>query len=259
MSWTGWSTSNFFRLGSNMGITAVPLSIAAWVYPTTTVGNRCIAIILDSAGAAVTRNQFQIGVGGALATASVGDGSGRVQASSSPTSFTANTWNHVCGTFTSATARLAYLNGTAGSNAANSRVPTGINRTSIGVADNAAIGEAFDSGGRIAELTFWNIVLSATDVAALAKGIHPFLIHPEAIVSYFPLVGAYSPEINLKSNTNIETMQGTLTKDVHPRIFMPSIHWTKKTLLSVRKPFYRTPLDGIGSGGAFFQNSMDGY
>ena len=75
--------------------------------------------------------------------------------------------------------------------------------------------------GDLAEAAVWNVALTDAEVAALARGIHPFLIRPDALVAYWPILGRYSPEINLKSNSATMAIQGTLSQAAHPRIFRP--------------------------------------
>lgn len=65
----------------------------------------------------------------------------------------------------------------------------------------------------------WNVALSDTDAAVLALGYSPLLVRRSALVSYWPLLGFYSPEIDLLSSTGI-TLTGT-TQSAHTRVFYP--------------------------------------
>ncbi len=250
MSRTGFDASNFLRYASGI-ITATPLTISAWFYPTATSGTRAIVGLFNSAGNNLTRHQFILRAVNATVDAGTGDNVAFASSVGAGT-FTANTWNHACGTFTSATSRLGYLNGAAGTSNTNSRTPSSIDRTTVGVVDNAAIGQAFDSGGRVAEVAFWNVALTGAEVVSLADGVHPFLVRPDALVAYFPLIGAYSPEINLKSNSSVLTMQGTVTQAAHPRIFQPAYTYNRRRTTAVvgggSTPTYGTPRLYFGVG-----------
>ncbi len=221
MARRGWSTSNFLRLGRGV-VTATPLTIAAWARTSITGTDQDIVDLQNSASTTL-KNRFGISISPSnVLQAEAADGSGGSSANTS-TAITANVWFHACGVFTSATNRTAYLNGGGAGTASTSKVPSGINRTSIGVRDASTAATPFAPAGTgdIAEVTIWNIALAAADVAALANGIHPFLVHPEAIVACWPLMGVNSPENELKSNTNTMSIQGSLSQSAHCRIFRP--------------------------------------
>lgn len=138
------------------------------------------------------------------------------------------TWYHVAATFASATSRYGWLNGTPSTQSATSRVPSGINQVDIGV-------ESYSSGsfqlpwrGEIAEVAIWDAALEdspgatpgvSSEIASLAKGVSPLLVRPQSLVYYWPIVGKYSPEIDLISAGGM-TVTGTATA-AHPRVFMP--------------------------------------
>lgn len=61
-------------------------------------------------------------------------------------------------------------------------------------ANIGASGVAFD--GSLAELVHYNVLLSANEVAALAGGVSPFRVRPEALKFYVPIYGeAFEPEL----------------------------------------------------------------
>lgn len=222
MSRSGWSTSNFLRLGSGV-LTAAPLSISAWFNTSITGASQRIVGLWNSAGVGVLDSCFSlhIAVGNTVSAATADATSAAASATS--TTISANVWNHGAAVFTSSTSRASYLNGGGKGTNATSKVPIGINRTSIGVDDHSSPTNPFAPAGTgmIAEVGIWNIALSDADVLTLSKGVSPLLVHSEALVAYWPLVGNNSPENNLKSNTATLAIQGALTKAVHPRVILP--------------------------------------
>lgn len=237
MSRRGWSTANFFRYGGAV-VTAVPLTIACWAKTSITGSTqRMPGIFRSNVAAGGSCFSLAVDASNKIDANAQNDSAGQSHALTS-TTISANTWFHACAVFASATSRSAYLNGAGKGTATGNITPGSLDRTSIGVIDQTSAIQPFAPSGTgdIAEAAIWNIALSDADVVSLALGIPPFLVHPEALVAYWPLIGTYSPEINLKSNVAVETMQGTLTASAHPRVFMPGnrqVRWfaTRKGLL----------------------------
>lgn len=75
--------------------------------------------------------------------------------------------------------------------------------------------------GRIAELAIWTDDIGAAGFAMLAKGFSPLMVRPDALLCYWPLIGNYSPEIDLISGKNA-TVNGTVAAASHPRIIYPT-------------------------------------
>lgn len=227
MSRTNFSSANYLKLDSGI-ITATPLTIAAWIRDTTTNMGGCIAGLTTST-ATTNRHSFKLMLNSGNVRAQTADGSGAVNAASS-TEMVANTWHHACAVFASATSRAAYLDGAGKGTDTSSKTPTGINRTAVGIDYASTPGGELDStAAQAAGLAFWNIDLTDAEVLSLSKGVHPFLVRPDKLVAYFPLIGRYSPENNLKSNSEVLTMQGTINQGTsHPRIFMPPQRQARK-------------------------------
>ncbi|HWA18959.1 MAG TPA: LamG-like jellyroll fold domain-containing protein [Devosia sp.] len=216
-----WSTSNFLRYGGAV-IAAAPLTIAYWA-KTSITGTPQVGCGIFNSGAGVNNNNFRVGVSSSdVVEAITCDGAGTAIATSS-TTFTADTWFHLCGVFASASDRRAFLDGAGKGTNSTNKTPSGLNRTSVGKIDNTANSRPWASGGTgdIAEVAIWNAALDDAQVAMLATGLIPTKVRPDALVAYWPLVHGYSPEINLLSNTSVLTMQGTLSMAPHCRVFMP--------------------------------------
>jgi hypothetical protein len=217
MARTGWSTSNFLRYPSAI-LSAYPLTMAAWWWPTINTGGaalQSVLSVLNSTGAD-NINQFKIGQsnGGVsfLAADSVSSNSATTGVNS-----TLNTWNHLCGVGTSATDRAMFLNGANKATNATSRAPSGLDRVSAGKQDNAANNKVCDNASIIAECAIWNVALSDTEVAYLASGISPKAIQSAALVAYWPMIGDWNPENDLIAGQNF-TINGTLSRTTHPNL-----------------------------------------
>lgn len=223
MARTGWTTAaNYLRYSSAI-LTATPLSMSAWGYTPVTGSFQRMLGIYNSASAL---NFFSLCVDTTNNVEAVTtDGVNSSQALTS-TAISASTWFHAGGVWASATSRAAYLNGGGKGTEATSRVPSGLDRTNIGVRDTSTIAQSWGASGAsgaasLAEVGLWSIALSDSDMLALSKGLSPLKVHPEALVAYWPLLGNNSPENNLKSNTSTMAIQGTLTKSAHPRLILP--------------------------------------
>ena len=76
-----------------------------------------------------------------------------------------------------------------------------------------------DMNGRISELGIWNVIRTDGEIAALAKRVSP-LSMPNGLVFYAPLIGKYSPEIDLMGLAR-GVVTGATTF-VHPPIIYPN-------------------------------------
>ena len=217
MARAGWSTSNILRCSFAV-VTAPPATLVCWAKtPNLGIGRRLISI--GNSASSNSLNNLVLAVqAGNVVLAQSGDGSTATAVGTS-TTITTNTWFHAAAVFGAVNDRRAFLNGGGKNTDTTSRTPTGINRTSIGAGDQTTISAPFD--GDIAEAAVWNIALSDAEVLALSKGLSPLLMHPEALVAYWPLIGNNSPENNLRSNSATMSIVGSLSKSVHPPIFMP--------------------------------------
>lgn len=217
MSRTGWSSSNFLRYaGLPGGISGPPFTMAGWVNLATTAGSQNLFGFFGASG----RKLWSRSSGGVFTF----DGENGGSTASADTSVVSSVgvWNHVFAVAASTTSRSIIANGNIADKATNttSLSPT-LTRFSVGRDDDGSAGAA-NAGTLIAEVGLWNIALSDADAVALAAGAPPFLVHPEALVGYWPLLGANSPENNLLSNTSKLSIQGSMSAGVHPRIFMPN-------------------------------------
>jgi hypothetical protein len=129
-------------------------------------------------------------------------------------------WHHACGVFAADADRRVYLDGSS----------KGTNTTSVTVVgpDTTAIGMRYGLGtpggfwdGLIAEAAIWNVALDDGEAALLAQGYSPLLIRPASLVSYWPLVGQYSPdEIDLKGRFDATVVGAKPAIADHPPLLL---------------------------------------
>jgi hypothetical protein len=105
-----------------------------------------------------------------------------------------NAWNHVCAIAASETSRTIILNGNTASQGTNTsnRTPTGLTNTRMG---NTRWGGVYT--GAIAEVAVWTTDLAGRECVALANGASPRGVRRASLISYAPLWGQHSPEIDL--------------------------------------------------------------
>lgn len=217
MARLGWSTSNFLRLSSAL-VTTTPLSISAWAVTSITTGSQTIAGVYSP-----STGWFNLFV----STASVAVSTATPTASTAltTTAITANVWFHACGVWASATDRRAFLNGGGKGTNAISRIPTGLDRVSMGILDGTAVSSPWAPAGTglIAEVGIWNTTLSDADVARLATGISCLAVQREFLVGHWPLLYGGS-EFNRVNPGAPMLVNGALTVGAGPpAFFMPNL------------------------------------
>ena len=223
MALRDWSTTNFLRYAAGV-VTAVPVTLSAWGKTSITGGAGQVLVCLQTSGSANNRNRFALAVQPTTDTIGARTSSGSAQSVAvTSTTIGADTWFHACGVFASATSRAAYLNGGGKGTETTSRVPSGIDRTSVGVGDGSSAAEPFAPAGTgdIAEVGIWDVALTDAEVLVLSRGVSPLFVRPAALIAYFPIMGRTSPEINYLDRTAVLSVQGTLTAAAHVPIKMP--------------------------------------
>ncbi len=216
-------TANYFQVAASP-VTVVPLTLACWANLANTTGG----FALLNVGAKAADEYFALaaegGVGGDPIRAEIGTSNGTGSRSvDTAGGFSANVWTHCAGVFSSIgiNGTTAYINGTGTTGpVSTSGTPSGVDQTSVGAYE--AGGGVFGAlNGLVAEAAVWNVALTAADVASLATGVSPMLVRPDALVAYWPLWGAHSPEADLKG-TRALVMVGSMAKADHCRIFQPA-------------------------------------
>jgi hypothetical protein len=184
------ASSQFMRAAS-APLTAKPVTIAAWFRRTAVTGIQAGVYIGDATG-----NTTRLGLGRTSATMRLMDRGATAAVAADHTSNglpAVGVWYHGAGVYSSATSRTPYFNGAAGTNnTTNAGAQTSFTRVSVGRMDQSSVQDNFD--GDIAEVGVWNVALTASEIASLARGVPPTMVRPNALVFYAPLYGNDSPE-----------------------------------------------------------------
>lgn len=170
---------------------------------------------------------------------------------STSTGFTADVWHHALCYSSSSTAHAVFIDG-------GSKATSITSNTFSASADRVAVGHAADStptnyfSGDIAEAAIWDVALSDAEVALLgaASGPSAMLFRPASLRFYCPIIGKYSPEIDIIEGRGM-TVTGAVAS-AHPRVFYPD-----SPMISM-PPAAAPPAGVVGPliGGRLINNSM---
>lgn len=198
-------------------VTAVPLTMTAWVYADTTASPDQTVL---SIGSTTLVTFFLLGLENAannqrVKAATINNSGDYIQGSSA-TTWSPNQWLHVAGVFASTNQHTAYLNGVAGTTSSTAAVmptPGALDRTTIG---SILMGGRQDYvSGRQAETCLYTAALTTKEIAALATGARCGRVRPTALLGYWPLWGQHSPELNLGTNHTGMTLVNGPTASRH--------------------------------------------
>lgn len=193
-------------------VSVVPFTMACWFNADVTTQDLSLMNLNDGTGGDIGHIlQAQGSTGGDPLVARTRTGAGAGVASTS-TGFSAGTWHHACGVWAADDDRRAYLDGgSKGTNGTN-RAPTPT-RTDIGRKANGT--DYMD--GMIAEAAIWDVALADDEALMLGKGYSPFCVRPQSLVSFWRILGRFSPEVDFVGRFDL-TVNGP-TVVAHPRIF----------------------------------------
>ena len=192
-------------------VSAVPLTVACWHKPTAiNVQRNVLAISLSS-----SLKFYQLQQRASAICADQYDGT-LLGSSTFSSGYSSGSWQHIAGVFTSNSSRTVYLGGVAATTNTTTIGTVTPDRLVLGARNNAGTIDSFFDGD-VAEAAVWNIALTASDIAALALAVSPLLVRPDALVFYAPVMGVYSPEIDLMGHRDL-TVTGA-TQATHPRMF----------------------------------------
>lgn len=210
--------TKYLSISGTPPVTAPPFTVGCWFKAPDITSNSPLFYIGNSGS---TSDFFAINAQGGLAGDPVSirtHSGGALDQCNTSTSFSANTWHHACGVWTSTTSRTAYLDAGGAVTTTASKAPSGVNLMGIGATLDASpnYGEAI-----VAEVGLWNVALTAADVAMLAKGVSPLLVRPDALVAYWPLLRNSDPSVDRVGGYSMAWTGGP-TEAEHPRIYYPT-------------------------------------
>ena len=193
-------------------VTAVPLTIACWFYPTSSAGVAVVAL-----GVSGGSDRFQMScVPGSTPVGAASVQSGTASQSSFSGTASLNQWHHGAAVFASSTSRTAYFNGAAATANTTASTPAGINRLNISGRYFTTLGAFFQ--GAIAEVGVWNAALNADEIASLSKGFPCRLVRPSALVFYSRLI---QNVMDIRNGVLLSELGTGTTVSDHPRIIYP--------------------------------------
>jgi Concanavalin A-like lectin/glucanases superfamily len=191
--------SNTYLASTSTPVTSssAGFTISVWFYVAATNVQYDAVFIKDSGASNYSGIYLGDGTSGKVG-AVAGDGTESIAWTAN--TYSANTWNHACGVFTSNSSRSSYLNGGTVATDTGSRAQNTYTLIDAGgFFDGSSIFGAVN--GRLAELAIWSVTLNASEVGGLAKGASALRIRSGSLVAYYPLYGTMSPELNLRSGT----------------------------------------------------------
>ena len=162
---------------STTPITAVPFTMAGWVYADTT------ATLQYAFGiqAAASNQGWRLGFNASsLILQCIGSGTSNTQFAGGASS---GSWIHLGMVCSSTTSRIIYKNGSSVATGTSSLTPSSVSLMRIG-AGSGSLGSAtsFWNGG-LSHVSSWTAALTAAEMAELAAGQHPFFVRPSSLAS----------------------------------------------------------------------------
>jgi hypothetical protein len=222
---TGGGAELSFTTGTP--ITAAPFTMACKFNPDEETLDRALMSLRNSDG---SQRFSLVAVGSAsdVLQAQTTIASVTTGAASTTAGYDAGTWYHACAVYASSTSRAAYINGANKGTSAVSAAPSGIDRVRLAV----------DYDGKIAEAAIWNVALTDAEVLLASKAVSPLMVRPDALVAYWPMIGKYSPEIDVVGTYPL-TISGTVPAADHPRVIYVA-GGSPSALVSSTSPILRT-------------------
>jgi hypothetical protein len=208
--------TSYLTRDASVPLTGVPLTLACWGRTTDMANSQSVFSLSQTTNP--TNGSHYLNFGGAT----VGDpiraitGSGGVYAVATAGTYSSGVWTHAAGVFPTNNSRTAYCNGVAGTAETTAKTPTGIDRVDIG----RLITTANNFGGDIAEACIYNVALTAAEIAALAAGISPLSVRPDALVAYWPLLDN-DGDVDWWGQYDVTPVSSPTYAD-HPPIIYPS-------------------------------------
>lgn len=188
-----FASSNYVS-GPIMFNAVEPITMAAWFYPTFLGSSRSIMSYTNYAAATIYGFLMRMNSTNGIVA---GTYENSANSDATTTAITAaDTWYHVCTTFTSSTSRASFVNG--GSKATNtgSRSVAANPPDTVSIAAtlaNSGVTQFLPGGGQyIVDAAIWNVVLTDDEVWMLSRGVSPLVIRSDSLIGYWDLVAGDS-------------------------------------------------------------------
>ena len=192
-------------------VTAVPMTFSAFFNPDNITSSLSIIVLSDKNSNQVS---YALLAAGAIVKDPVRAQHGNEFTASTTTGFIAEAWQHAAGSFEASNARSVFLNGgNKGENTSNTSAYLP-NVTNIGRIERAVNSPHFFDGF-LSEAAIWNVVLTDSEIASLAKGFSPRRIRPQSLVFYAPLLRNLQ---DLRKGLAL-TAVNSPTVAAHPRVY----------------------------------------
>ena len=208
------TTPDYLRVDS-LPVTAAPFTICIWFNSDDSTINQLVVDIGDSTDGNHHWRMSAIGLAGdkALTWRVRAGGAPQQVASTSPSGYTAGTWNHGCAVERGAADRSIFIDANEGTNT-TSRVPAGADRITIGF---RSFGVADPFSGSVAQVAIWNIGLSDQEIETVGNGFSPLRVNRAALVFLAPFNGTHSPETEIIGHRHL-TIAGSPVQIGEPPI-----------------------------------------
>lgn len=204
------SASSQYLIGGSAPVTGDPCTMACWYRPTASTGSNVVVSVGRSTGSA----RYQLFQAGGTITAQRIDNASTTLSSALSTTISNGVWYHFAATFgASGDPITVWVNGVAGTPATNSGSAITFDRMLIGTRLSGGTPGAY-ANGDIAEVGVWNAVLSAAEIAALAKGVTPARVRAGNLAHELRLIRTIQ---DLRRGLVMTNTNGA-TVSPHPRI-----------------------------------------
>lgn len=131
------------------------------------------------------------------------------------TTMSTGVWNHIAAVWTaSGTGMLVYLNGAQDGQDTTSTMNTTAD-TANGWTFGARGGGSNPLDGDMCEMAMFTGILTADQIAALAKGASPLLVAPSKIAGWWPTFASTDNQVDFSKNSNNLVLVGTLASANH--------------------------------------------
>lgn len=215
------TTASSYLTGTNIsGLTAeFPVTLSVWFKPNAapTLTNRYIFGVYSSNDA----NGFGVGYNSSVARSYIRSNNTQdVADSAAGVTMFSGQWYNISTVFTTATSRICYLNGVAGTNATTAidTFTTAFDRVVFFTRPSVSAGIQLMELG---EAAIWTAALDADEISSLAKGLKATKIRPQSLKFYAPLDGqltnlAGSDQMTFTESGTVQKSD-SITEPKHPR------------------------------------------